>query len=110
MKTASVAVLALLVASPALAQTTTPAPAPSAPPAATAPSGNLNYYKHTPGQMRASKLVGTNVKNQANETIGEINELILDKDGKVAYKNTKVVAAEGAKEIADFIDKANEKK
>ena len=34
--------------------------------------------------MRASKLVGMNVKNQANETIGEINELILDKDGKVA--------------------------
>ena len=34
--------------------------------------------------MRASKLIGTNVKNQANETIGEINELILDKDGKVA--------------------------
>jgi hypothetical protein len=84
MKAASAAVLALLVASPAFAQTTTPAPAPSTPPAATAPSGNLSYYKHTPGQMRASKLIGTNVKNQANETIGEINELILDKDGKVA--------------------------
>jgi hypothetical protein len=84
MKVASVAVLALIVASPAFAQTTTPAPAPSAPPAATAPAGDLSYYKHTPGQMRASKLVGTNVKNQANETIGEINELILDKDGKVA--------------------------
>ena len=34
--------------------------------------------------MRASKLIGINVKNSANETIGEINELILDKDGKVA--------------------------
>ena len=33
--------------------------------------------------MRASKLIGTNIKNQANETVGEINELILDKDGKV---------------------------
>jgi len=84
MRTASVAVLALLAASPSLAQTTTPAPAPAAPPAATAPAGNLSYYTHTSGQMRASKLIGMNVKNQANETIGEINELILDKDGKVA--------------------------
>lgn len=35
---------------------------------------------------------------------------VIDKDGKIAYKNTKVVAAEGAKEIAEFIEKANEKK
>jgi thioredoxin-dependent peroxiredoxin len=34
---------------------------------------------------------------------------VIDKSGKVAYKNTKVVAAEGAKEIAEFIEKANEK-
>lgn len=83
MKFASLSVLALLAASSALAQTTTPPPAQPTPPAATAPSGNLSYYNHTPGQMRASKLIGTNIKNQANETVGEINELILDKDGKV---------------------------
>jgi sporulation protein YlmC with PRC-barrel domain len=83
MRMTSVAVLAILVASPTLAQTTAPAPAPSAPPAARTPSGDLSYYKSTPGQMRASKLIGTNVKNQANETVGEINELILDKDGKI---------------------------
>jgi len=35
---------------------------------------------------------------------------VIDKDGKIAYKNSKVVAAEGAKEIAEFIEKANEKK
>ena len=35
---------------------------------------------------------------------------VIDKGGKIAYKNTKVVAAEGAKEIAEFIEKANEKK
>jgi hypothetical protein len=34
--------------------------------------------------MRASTLIGLNVKNNANESIGEIKELILDKDGKVA--------------------------
>ncbi|HEX4892118.1 MAG TPA: PRC-barrel domain-containing protein [Hyphomicrobiaceae bacterium] len=33
--------------------------------------------------MRASKLIGTNVKNQAGETIGEINEIILSPDGRV---------------------------
>ena len=32
----------------------------------------------------ACQHIGLNVKNNANETIGEINELILDKDGKVA--------------------------
>jgi len=34
--------------------------------------------------MRASKLIGSKVRNNANENIGDINELILDKDGKVA--------------------------
>jgi hypothetical protein len=34
--------------------------------------------------MRASVLLGANVTNTANETVGEINELILDKDGKIA--------------------------
>ena len=50
---------------------------------AVTPSGRLSFYTSHPGQMRASKLIGFNVKNNANETIGEINELILDKDGKV---------------------------
>lgn len=35
---------------------------------------------------------------------------VIDQGGKIAYKNTKVVAAEGAKEITEFIEKANEKK
>jgi sporulation protein YlmC with PRC-barrel domain len=34
--------------------------------------------------MRASKLIGTNVVNTANETVGEINDIILSKDGKAA--------------------------
>ena len=33
--------------------------------------------------MLASALIGIKIKNNANESIGEINELILDKDGKV---------------------------
>ena len=34
--------------------------------------------------MRASKLIGTNVTNAANESVGEINDVVLAKDGKVA--------------------------
>jgi sporulation protein YlmC with PRC-barrel domain len=72
----SVALAALVLSAPlALAQTTTPPPT-------AAPMPDNMYYKSTPGQMRASKLIGLNIKNNANETIGEINELILDKDGK----------------------------
>ena len=39
---------------------------------------------HKDGEWRASKLVGLNVYNQANEKIGDINEVILDRSGKVA--------------------------
>jgi ribosomal 30S subunit maturation factor RimM len=39
---------------------------------------------HTEGEWRASKLVGVNVYNEANEKIGDVNEVILDKSGKVA--------------------------
>ena len=35
------------------------------------------------GKWRASKLMGLDVYNEANEKLGDINELILDKDGKV---------------------------
>src|SRR6478736_1612626 len=39
---------------------------------------------HHEGQWRASKLVGVDVYNEGNEKIGDINEVILDKSGKVA--------------------------
>jgi hypothetical protein len=38
---------------------------------------------HKEGEWRAFKLVGVNVYNEANEKIGDINEVILDKAGKV---------------------------
>jgi sporulation protein YlmC with PRC-barrel domain len=38
---------------------------------------------HRDGEWRASKLVGVDVYNDANEKIGDINEMILDKSGKV---------------------------
>lgn len=36
------------------------------------------------GNWRASKLIGLNVYNEANEKLGDVNELILDQNGKVA--------------------------
>jgi sporulation protein YlmC with PRC-barrel domain len=38
---------------------------------------------HREGEWRGSKLVGINVYNDANEKIGDINDIILDKSGKV---------------------------
>jgi sporulation protein YlmC with PRC-barrel domain len=61
---------------PALAQTSPP-PAPPAPAAqSTAPKAH--------GEMwRASKLIGVNVYNDQDEKLGDINEILLDKSGKV---------------------------
>jgi sporulation protein YlmC with PRC-barrel domain len=74
----------MLAASPlALAQTPTPPAAPQ-PPAATSPTGQPIWYSRQVDEMRTSKLIGTKVVNTANETIGDINEIVLGKDGKVA--------------------------
>jgi hypothetical protein len=42
------------------------------------------WYARQAGELRASKLIGTSVKNAAGETIGDINEVVLGSDGKVA--------------------------
>src|ERR1700738_5410756 len=39
---------------------------------------------HMEGEWRASKLAGVDVYNEANEKIGDINDVILDRSGKVA--------------------------
>src|ERR1043165_4111550 len=67
------------VSAPAYAQTAQPVDR-AAPAATSAPRADKLALK---GQWRASKLMGLNVYNEANEKLGDINELILDKDGKV---------------------------
>jgi len=42
------------------------------------------WYTQHGNEMRASKLIGTTVVNDANESIGKIGEVILGKDGKIA--------------------------
>lgn len=97
---ATAVTLGLAVSPLALAQTNSPPPAPSttspgtttqnkvapqaATPAPTHTASGPQWYSHQAGEVRASKLIGTTVKNNANESIGEINEVMLDKDGKVA--------------------------
>jgi sporulation protein YlmC with PRC-barrel domain len=75
-----------LLSWPALAQSnqsTTSAPA--NPPATTAAPGGIGNWmtQEQPGQWRASKLKGVNIYNNNNESIGEVEELIVGQDGKV---------------------------
>lgn len=78
--TAAALLSAAFIAGPAYAQTAQPADR-------TAPSvtsgqvaGSKMMLK---GNWRASKLMGLDVYNEANEKLGDVNELILDKDGKI---------------------------
>jgi sporulation protein YlmC with PRC-barrel domain len=79
----SLALAALLISAPVALAQTTPAPS-DRPAAAPAKSGDINFYSRQATDMRATNLIGANVTNMANETVGEINDLVLDKDGKVA--------------------------
>jgi sporulation protein YlmC with PRC-barrel domain len=84
-KAVTLASAILLSSSLALAQTTpAPTPAPQTPPAARTQDGQPMWYSHQADEMRASKLIGATVVNTANETVGDINDIILGKDGKVA--------------------------
>ena len=69
----------------AYAQTTPPQPASPSPAPAAAPAdrtvstGDFNAK----GDMAASALIGTKVRNANKESIGKIDEIYLDKDAKV---------------------------
>jgi sporulation protein YlmC with PRC-barrel domain len=47
------------------------------------PAADSAAMMHREGEWRASKLIGVNVYNEANEKIGDINDVILDSSGKV---------------------------
>ena len=74
---------AAVFSAPAYAQTPqTAQPADRAAPAATTAGSHEKMMLK--GNWRASKLMGLDVYNEANEKLGDINELILDKNGKVS--------------------------
>ena len=68
-------IAAAFLSTTAFAQTTTPSTNP--PPAARAEAPKL-MSPH----WRSSKMIGLVVYNEQNERLGDINEIILDKDGK----------------------------
>ena len=72
--------LASVIALPTFAQQ------PAAPDSATPRAQTTTSTKPmtVSGQWRASKLIGLNVYNDKNESVGEINELLLEASGKVA--------------------------
>lgn len=78
--------LAGVAFTPAFGQSNPPANADR--PAATAPAPSTNATMTAPraqGDMwRASKLQGLDIYNDKNEKIGDINEILLDKSGKIA--------------------------
>src|SRR6476659_11300 len=45
---------------------------------------NTGAITHKEGEWRGSKLAGVDVYNEANEKIGDINDVILDRSGKVS--------------------------
>jgi sporulation protein YlmC with PRC-barrel domain len=78
--------LASVMILPALAQSNPPAGS-NAPAATPAPSASSSSSSSTSmaqsGLWRASKLVGVNVYNDQNEKLGDINDVLIDKSGKV---------------------------
>src|SRR5215213_5539171 len=81
-KMMALALATTLLGSTVWAQTNPPAPSSSAPnTAAPAQSGQF-MTQEKPGQWRASKLSGLNVYNNSNEKIGDIREVLLNRDGK----------------------------
>jgi sporulation protein YlmC with PRC-barrel domain len=69
---AAALVSAALITTAAFAQTS-----PASPNSAT--TASMSHH-----EWRASKVIGINVYNDANEKIGDINELLLDRSGKIA--------------------------
>jgi hypothetical protein len=83
---AAALVSAAAFSAPAYAQTAQTAQPDRAAPAATTTQTTTHSQEKMAlkGNWRASKLMGLDVYNEGNEKLGDINELILDKTGKVA--------------------------
>lgn len=82
---ASALLASTLLIGPALAQSSQPAPAQTQPQAQQQPGAAASATMQEAGQMRSSRLVGLNVYNPNNDRIGDINELIVGRDGQVQH-------------------------
>ena len=87
MKTLFTAVsLAALMALPAIAQETTAPSTGKAPTVAAQPNAapSAKGEKITSGEISASQLLDENVVNEANESVGDVNDVLITSDGKIA--------------------------
>ncbi|MGE3871258.1 MAG: PRC-barrel domain-containing protein [Pseudorhodoplanes sp.] len=68
----------------AQAQTTTTQPATTAPAATTSmPASGQFVNTQKPDQMLSSKFIGTDVVGSNDEKIGDVSDVLFDKDGKI---------------------------
>ena len=75
--------LASVMIVPAIAQSNPPVS--TTPPAAAVTTPAPATVAHS-DMWRSSKLIGLNVYNDQNEKLGDINEILLDKSGKVGRR------------------------
>ncbi len=84
MKCLAAAALALLVATPALAQNTNPAPAPQAATPAPATSNENRFMTNEgPNQWLVGNLWNKSVYNSAGKAIGDLKDVVIGSDGKI---------------------------
>lgn len=89
-KLGTLAIVSALAAAPAMAQTggathsttTAPATGRTGNTDSTTPADRNGVMTQT-GEARASKVVGSSVYNDHDESIGSINDLVIAKDGKI---------------------------
>lgn len=91
--TLTAAALAVVLAAPAFAQSTTPSSAPSpaatsssttSSPSTSAPSASGTFIdKQQASDWRGSKVIGTTVYGPDNASIGEVNDVLIGSDGKI---------------------------
>jgi sporulation protein YlmC with PRC-barrel domain len=68
----------------------------------TSPSASTSIQTIQPDQMRASKIIGADVYDRDNEKVGDVDDLILDRNGEVAHVviNVGEVLGMGGKDVA----------
>jgi hypothetical protein len=80
----SATAISALMVSGALAQTATPPASSTSPAATTASSGSAKFVTaQKPDQWLASKFKGTDVLGPNNEKVGDVNDVLFDRQGKV---------------------------
>jgi PRC-barrel domain protein len=82
-KIATLTALAALAVAPALAQSTNPAPVNPSTAPSTQNMTRTFIDAQSPDQLLASKIIGASVVDSSNQSIGSVNNLLIDSNGNV---------------------------